>query len=176
MPRRVGVAFSIYYSHLCNHIRKRLGTNILTCHTSASSAPRPLKLLTSEMVKDVCQFPFLPSLRDLASVSEIWSSLSPQPLFSPSLLEVIQSFPHLITFSPHCGQKQIVMHCFYSVSHLVLHFPHLRFLVLKFPRNATKLSLKLFKRVFLQPAKRPSLDGFSPSPQVLLLTKLLNGS
>lgn len=34
-----------------------------------------------------------------------------------------------------------------------------------------KLSLKLFEHVFLQPAKRSSLGGFSSNPQVLLLNE-----
>lgn len=63
--------------------------------------------------------------------------------------------------------RDVCNNCFHTVSsappHLVLPFPHLFFLVLEF-RNSTKLSVKLFKYIFLQSAKRLSLAEFPRSP------------
>lgn len=121
----------------------------------AESAPNLFKSLTLEVTEDaLCQLslfsclPGVPLKMDpcVPQCPRSDATSSPNNLFLP-------------------GARHSVTHCFHTVSslpQLVLHFPHL-FLVLKF-RNSMKLSVKLFKYIFLQSAKRLSLAEFPQSP------------
>lgn len=177
-PHGAGVTFYKYFSHFCI-IRQLVRTHLPSDVLLPDGPQIPFKSLTLETMEDVCQFPFLSSLPNPRSFSEIGPFLLSLTSLFPALWGVIWSFLYLIMF-PSLAKSRLW--CTGTLSLLVSLSPSFTFSPPVFLGTQV---LQEFHETFTQAVQvcipsvcqtAPSLGGFSPSPHVLLLTKLLNGS